>query len=286
MKLFIFSILFLGVLMLATVPAAHAQGGGALDTVNLRYGFKQGQTLSYRVIAVDSIILYDKAWRTLARERVEVVTYYCDSVLRDGYIMTVVTEQYAATEWVDSLPPVTRTDHPWVQRPITFLMSPTGRRVDLVAGDTVPGNAPGGPFAPLLLPHLGGVATYIGASGSFDNEQWTLDNMFPPVKWQGLVFKVLPRRLDTLDRKNVVQVDLTEVANVVHKLPGDSLNPVTRTTVNGGGSYYFDTKAGYPVGGSYNEIARFTMEFPGGKEVDGRHIIGMIYELLESPKNE
>lgn len=268
--------------LLAVSAVLHAQvDGQPLDSVRLRYNFKQGQTITYRVVALDSIVIYDKNWRKLARERVEMVTYHCDSVLKDGYIMTVVTEQYAATENIDTLPPIARTDHQWVQRPISFLMSPTGRRVDLVAGDTVPGNAPGGPFAPLILPHMGAIVTHVGGSGSYDNHQWTLDNMFPPVKWTGLVFAVSPRRLDTLGRKNVVQLNLSEVANVLHKLPGDTANPTTRTTVNGAGEYFFDEKAGYPVAGNYNLIARFTMEFSGGREVRGQHIISTTYELME-----
>ncbi len=270
-------------LAMACSPALAQDDDVQLDTVHVSYELKQGQVLTYRVISYDSIMIYDVKWRTLARERVEIITYQCDSVLRDGYIVTVTTQEYGATEKLDTLPPVVRTDHPWVDRPIRFLMDRAGRRVDLVAGDTVVGNAPGGPFAPALLPHVGSGEMFIGQSGTFGNEQWLTDNSFPPIWWSGGSFRLIPRRLDTLGHKGVLEVGLTDVANLTHQVPGNPNNPVTRTVVNGGGEYYFAPDLGYPVGGTYSQIARFTMEFPDGKTVDGRHLTSMSYELMENP---
>lgn len=269
-------------LLCALFSAAFAQADNALDTVRIRYNFKQGQTVTYRAVSYDSIIIYDTKWRTLARERVEIVTYTCDSVLRDGYVMTVTTQQYAATEKLDTMPPVTRTDHPWLERPVTFLMDPAGRRVDLVAGDTVIANAPGGPFAPALLPHFGSGVMYVGQTATFTNEQWLTDNSYPPVRWSGPTFRAIDGRVDTLGRKGLVHLNMTDVANITNKVPGNDDNPVTKTVINGGGDYYFDQTLGYPVAGSYGQIARFTMEFPNNKKVDGRHLTGMYYELVEN----
>jgi hypothetical protein len=264
------------------VSPARAQSNKALDTVKLRYNLKQGETVTYRAISYDSIIIYDARWRTLARERVEMITFTCDSVLRDGYIITATTQQYAATEKLDTMPPVTRTDHPWVERPVTFLMDPAGRRVDLVAGDTVVANAPGGPFSPLLFPHLGTGLMYVGQSATFTNEQWLAENSFPPVRWSGTTFRVIEGRTDTMGHKGAIHISMTDAATVAHKVPGNETNPLTRTVISGGGDYYFDPKLGYPLGGEYNQIARFTMEFPGNKTVDGRHLTGMYYELVKN----
>ena len=117
---FILASLFLLGILLAGGSTASAQK--PLDSISLRYDFVKGKTLRYRVVAYDSIVLYDRHWRTLARERAEVVQFRCDSVLPNdsGYIMTIMTTGYAATETIDSLPPITRDTSGWVNRPITL----------------------------------------------------------------------------------------------------------------------------------------------------------------------
>jgi hypothetical protein len=277
---FLFSFaLSLGLLLAACLPASAQK---ALDSISLRYNFVKGATIRYRVIAYDSIVLYDKHWRTLARERAEVVQFHCDSVLPadSGYIMTIMTTGYAATERIDSLPPITRDTAMWVNRPITFLMSVSGRRLKLKAASDDPGTSPGGPFEPLLLPYLGDDRTYVGSSGAYPTEQYMFDNVFPPVFWKGSTFRTIVGRMDTLKQK-VLHVTLSDVGNLSYRMPGSDDNPATSATVNGAGDYYLGTKLGYPIGGTYNLIARFTMARPGKEKVDGRHILGMYFELLK-----
>lgn len=252
-----------------------------LDTVLLRYDFTPGEKVTYRVIAYDSIVIYDTTWRSLARERAELVTFRCDSVVPNGYIMSMTTSEYVATERLDTLPPITRNTHDWVDRTTRFLMSPTGRRIDLIGATDRPGNAPGGPFAPLLLPNLGEQEKgWVGQSGAYKNEQWLVDNIYPPIKWTSTDFRIIPDRKDTLGAKTV-QIGISEVGSIAYQVPGNKDNPVTRATINGGGDYFFSPKLGLMVGGSFDLIANFTLELPNGRKVNGRHVMSMYYHRMK-----
>jgi len=271
---------FLLALAALALGTTHADAQ-KLDSIRLRYTFTAGQTIRYRVVAFDSIMIYDKKWRVLSRERAEEVTLRCDSVLPNdgGYIMTTRMTQYAASETYDSLPPVVRDTSAWVNRPITFLMTISGKRLTLKAATDDPGTSPGGPFEPLLLPNLGDDHTYVGSSGAFPNEQYMFDNIFPPVFWKGSTFRTIVGRLDTLKQK-ALEIQLSDVGNLSYQMPGDDANPITTATINGSGQYFLGTKLGYPIGGNYSLIARFTLSRPDKQNVDGRHILGMYFELL------
>jgi hypothetical protein len=194
--------------------------------------------------------------------------------------MTLNTTDYAATERLDTMPPITRTTHDWVDRNTRFLMGPSGRRIDFLGGTDRPGNAPGGPFAPLVLPNLGEEKAWVGQSGAFFNEGWLVDNIYPPIKWKGTDFRVIPVRKDTLGAKTV-QIGISEVGTIAYKVPGMKDAPTTTATINGGGDFFFSPKLGLIIGGSYDLIARFTLELPDGRKVQGRHIMSMYYHRVK-----
>lgn len=257
----------------ATVARAQPIG-----PVLLHYRFTPGQQLTYRVLSYDSIIVVDTVSRTLARERAELVSIRCDSVLPDSYVMTMVTTDYNALERATGAE-AERAKHPWVGRVLRFRMTPNGRRLTLLTtGREVPGTSPGGPVAPLLLPNLGGDTAFIGVSTAYKNDQWLVDNTFPPVMWNGNVFRAVPRRFDTLGQ-TVVEVELSEVGGSTYQQPGKE-NPAVGAKCNGGGSYFLSAAHGYPVAGAYNLINTFAMTFPGGHSVNGRHSLGMMFELV------
>jgi hypothetical protein len=273
--------LLVPILFILAAAALHAQSGKTLDSVVLRYRFTEGETLTFRVVAFDSITINDKGGRALARERAELVIYRCEKVLPNdsGFIMSVVTTDYVATETLDTLPPISRTEHDWIGRKIRFQMTPTGSRKYLFGPEDPAGNAPGGPFEPMLLPTLGTPErTHVGASDIFQNEQWLLETVFPPIYWKGTVFRVVKGRVDTMGQKTI-HLAQTEVATAGHQSPGEG-NPKTVTVYNGGRQFFFAPDLGYVLGGSGEILARFTMEFPNGNKIDGRHIMSMYYELL------
>ncbi len=278
----IFSAVCAVVALLPGTPVS-AQPSTAVDSVTLRYDFKPGDHVTYRVISFDSVMIFSRTKRQIVRERVETVMFRCDSLVADGYAMTVVTTGYAATEYIDTLPAVTRNEHPWVGREIPFVMTPSGRRLRrLPAADSlIAGVAPGAPFQPLLLPDLGGEATFVGASGTFQAKQLMVDNVYPPVELTGTSFRVIPTRVDTAGHK-ALRVVLNDVGKVEYLLvaPGDG-KIVTTTGINGAGEFYYDTNLGSIFAGQYMLIGDFQMRTSDGGEAEGRHVLSMMYEIAE-----
>lgn len=264
------------VMMLPAFAGLHAQKSKGV--VDLRYRLTAGTTLNYRVYSFDSIVIFDTVHRTLARERLEMVTLRCDSVLPRGYVMTETTTAYHDTERRDAVPGTEHNDHPWRGRHITFIMTATGRRVGLVHASGSPGSAPGGPFAPLLLPYFGPDTAEVGGSDNYANDSWLVDNIYPPIKWAGSCFRSVDRRFDTLGQ-TVYAVQVAEVATTNYRQAGQS-DPVTHATTNGSGTYFFAKRLGYPVAGESQIINRFIMDLEKDRKVEGRHITGMMYELV------
>lgn len=269
--------------LLLTAAATHnaARAQSAEDAVELRYRFVPGQEIAYRVLSYDSIVVYDTVWHTLARERSERIVFRCDSVRPDGYVMSMTMSEYSATERRGKSKPRQLSTHEWVGRTVTFLMDSLGRRVDLLRDSPTPASSPGGPFAPMLLPHFGPGAAYVGSKQQFVNEQWLTDNLHPPIRWRGNCLQSVAERVDTL-REKTVRVEISEVGASNYRQGGPGA-PLTRATINGAGTYYVAPSLGYPVGGGYQLINRFTLELAGGKSVDGRHMTGMSYEI-ERPR--
>lgn len=242
----------------------------------LRYDFSEGESVTYRLLSYDSIVVWDKAPKVLVRQRIERMTYRCDTILPEGYGMTLTLDDAVVREQFDSLPWMVRSDHPWIGKPVRFLMAPNGERLRLRDTMETHGSMPGAPFQPLLIPHLGRADTVsIGAGGVFERAMWLLDNVYPPVQWTGGAIRKIIKRADTLGHSTVL-VELSETGQVWYnppKLPGGGGDEVeTHTRVNGGGHYWIDFDQGYPVAGDYQLIGTITfINKANGKERSGRH---------------
>ena len=270
-------------LLLCVGMTAHAQQKEP-NAYPLRYDFSQGESVTYRVISLDSLVIWDVDPRTVVRQRVERITYRCDTILPEGYGMTMILEDVLVRERVDTLPWSMKTEHPWVGRPIRFLMGEDGERIRLRDTLAFAGSMPGAPFQPLVIPHLGGADTVSPGAGSvFDRDMWLLYNVYPPVKWQGGGLRKILGAGDTLGHHSLV-VELSETGQVWYSPPAfGQAQLTTHTVVNGGGKYWISQDAGYPVTGEYQLIGNitFTNTRGDGKEEQrtGRQIISMIFSL-------
>jgi hypothetical protein len=107
------------------------------------------------------------------------------------------------------------------------------------------------------------------------------ENAFPPVYTRGGMFRVIPRRVDTLDSK-AVELRMSTVEQMTYTPPAvGGVSSEVKTTINGGGSYYFSPKLGRMVGGIFSKIANFTIENDGTTVASGRHLLGMTFEVLK-----
>jgi hypothetical protein len=268
---------FVGLLVafIATSAFAAAQ---ELDTVRVRYNFTQGQEITYRMVTHDSVAMWDTVPRIIMAERVEMVNVRCDTILPEGFLLTMTLQSYVATETRPGVGSAVRESHPWVGREVTFLLGPTGEHISLLPYDTSAGSSPSGPFRPLLLPPLGDSITWIGASGNFNADYWLYENTFPPVRFAGTCFRVIPRRTDTLGH-SALAVALSHVGRIAYAVPGSEM--MNTSVVNGSGVYYLATDLGYPVGGDYEMIANLKFTLPTGRVIEGRQKLTMTYQLVE-----
>lgn len=276
-------------LPLFNVPLPSTEGAGTdssqmeLDSVLLRYQFKPGQEVRYRSLSYDSIMIFSRTNRLIVRERTEVVRYRCDSIVPDGYAMTMTVMSYIATERADTLPAVIRDTHPWVGRYISVVISPTGKRLRLIPSATPQayGTAPGAPFQPLLLPELGPEHSFVGETRGMRTDPLLLENVYPTLQCSNTSIRATEARVDTLGQQTV-RIAFSDAGNVVYSITHpDNQKVTTQTAVNAAGHYYFAPKEGRVVGGSYVTFGNITFETSTGQRATGRHIIGMEYWLME-----
>ena len=272
------SILILFCLALFSVQAQEKPEQNAYP---LRYDFSEGESVTYRVLSFDSLVIWDIDPRVVIRERVERITYRCDTILPEGYGMTMILEDVVVRERVDTLPWAMKTEHPWVGRPIRFLMNEDGKRIRLRDTMNSPGSMPGAPFQALVIPHLGGADTVSPGAGSvFDRSMWLLDNVYPPVQWNGGGLRKILGVGDTLEH-HTIAVELSATGQVWYTPPTIGKEKLTtHIVVNGSGKYWISLDAGYPVTGEHQLIGNITFKNEGTEEErTGRQIISMVFSL-------
>lgn len=259
-----------------------------LDSVRLRYNLVPHQQITYRVVTLDSMLVPGKGddQHLVTRQRVEVIHFRCDTILPQGIVITEVLKEYVATERMDSLPPVTRTTHPWVGRVISFLMSPDGRRVDMLRYSKENGVRPGAPFQPSPMPFIGPDSTFVGASGMFNYEQFDFDNAFPPPFLTSSIFRTVQARVDTLGEKTI-RLSLSETGQMKYYPPPaknqDSLSLYVHTVITGSGNYYYAPERGLMIAGDEQMIGRVTIMSTKNTEnkSQGRQIIRMSFTEMK-----
>ncbi|MBC8144556.1 MAG: hypothetical protein H7X80_03155 [bacterium] len=245
-----------------------------LDTIDLVYSFDVGETVTYRVTTHDTLVLSGANSVLQAAERSHIVSYTCDSIVRDGYVLTMRYSGYAARERRDSLPLVTRTAHPWTEHSYTFLMTPDGRRVRLLSkSDSLV--APAGPFQPLLLPYLGDRWTHVGSSQMFDIAHWLIDNVAPAIIWNGTSFRAITERREAFGLA-AIGVSLTETGRATYEASGGR---ITDAIINSEGHYWYSPMLGYPVAGEVVSMNRLEIR-SNGAQAEGRQVIHTTFEIV------
>lgn len=273
------------IVLLSLYAAGQLSAQGNDPAHLLRYRFKAGDSVVYRVHAVDSIGLFDVHRRTVMRERISIISYHCDSVLADGsYIMSWRYHAYGATERIDTLPPVTRETHPWVGRTATFRMTPGGLRTTMYRWDKTSEASPGGPMEPLALPWIGDDSvkfTYPGNT-SYSGKNWLFENSFPPALFDGIMMRSADPIADTAGRR-VLPIELSTAGTIAYVTGRGEDSILTQAVIQSGGTYKLGVKEGYPLAGQIDLIARLKLTITHDDEqkvIDGRHTITTVFELL------
>ena len=275
------SILFALAILAAVVTPADAQvarkPGMPADVVRLAYDFSPGESVTYRVITTDSLVLWGMNLTQQTAERTQHVTITCDSVTRDGFVLTLRTDAYAARERRDSLPVVTRTTHPWLAAPITVLMARDGRRVRMLGTVDSSALSPTGPFHPMLFPYLGEEMAHIGSAEIFELNHQLVDNAVPPAISRGSVFRTVAGQLDTFGL-STVDITFAETGRATYEPP---TGITTAAVISGGSRHFFSPLLGFPVAGRADAMYNLTLTSPRGAEATGRQIVSVRYSMVD-----
>lgn len=219
----------------------------------VRYGFRAGDSLVYRVHSFDTLDFDTR----IIRERVELVSYVCDHVTESGNQLLRVTlesveirEKNAdgSSSGNDS---TFRTRSPWLGRTAYIILDSSGKRILARQGDTARATvSPGGAFQPTLL--LLGVDTLCHSSNVL--RSWVItttdtlaENAWPPPIVRstyscGMIDTVMNNRQHTAIR--YAQTGQGSFKNIT----GD-VGVVLRSVLDGYGTVVIDGDNSLPLSG-------------------------------------
>lgn len=155
------------------------------------YRFERGDSLVYRVESQDSIVF--KGVSPQRKDRVETLVLVCDSVGLNGHFyMRQTMTKFVAKEWetAGKSNPTLHANSPWIGRCVYLEIDSLGRRYSSGIDDTTKyAIAPGGAFAPLLLPQIADSCLNVGKTSLINQTIDLVECSFPPAgKKSGILF--------------------------------------------------------------------------------------------------
>lgn len=186
LKIIIFSII-----ALFAVSFLQSQENTSEKLYCFKYGLQTGDTLYYRVVSYDSIIIDFS--EPLLKTRYERIKVSVDSVINEKIFLTQELTQFIGKESKGDIKNITRESSPWLGQKVQIVIDSLGNRYDQNAIN--PSGAkihPGGAFMPYLF-------FSIKESCKFKNESWLVkstdtlaENSFPyPILNQTSMMRVV-----------------------------------------------------------------------------------------------
>lgn len=239
------------------------------DTLCYSYRWVAGDTAFFAVETNDSITLEGQP--ILIKHREEVTRIVCDSVTSLGHYvvtMTLVSMKEWQSTGTDS---AIRTTSPWIGRAITITMDSLGKRYGVRYSDSRPAVAPGGPFAPSLLPNLASTCGRQNESWEHNDTAILVENAIPyPVLLHSTLWRVLDR-LDTVGQ-HLRQIQYTMTGRGRVDVQGDGMSMIMSTITNGYGKLTFDSVVRLPFHSFTTMEHKITLELPNGVTREGKHL--------------
>lgn len=252
------------------------------DTLCFRYHFVPGDSLLYKVEAIDSITFGKQ--ESYAKQRFEWVTLICDSVSSAGhyYLRHLVLVSREITIAYPQMDTALRETSPWKDRTAYIVIDSLGRRIRTWVDD--PGRAAltlGGSFQPLLLPT-------IDTSCGRQNQSWTVSDTTlwvengvpaPALRYQSLV-RVIDK-VDTLGmRFHQLQYTQSGIGRMVMPAASQTGAMTLDGIINAYGKLSIETGRHVPFHLFATSENKITID-AGGRTKEGRHFITMNYHLMQ-----
>jgi hypothetical protein len=168
------------------------------DTLDLKYQFYKGDTLFYRIVVWDSIIVdYEQP---LLKQRVDLIRITCDSTDHNGLMyLTQEMVESKSKEAFGKDERSKRTSSPWINRKSIVVIDSTGKRHNQFYSDSsrIAIN-PGGLYFPHLLFDIGSTRKSINESWLVRSTDTLVENSYPPSLLQHTSLFRLAGTIDTL----------------------------------------------------------------------------------------
>lgn len=254
------------------------------DSIFFKLKFLPGDTLVYKVISTDSIII--DFGKPLLKSRTERFRIICDSVSKDEhYYLTIALIESISKESQGNEKNLENSNPPWLNRKIRLVIDSVGTRISGFSFDSLnPALCPGGAFQPYLI-------FPINASQKAVNESWiatSLDELYEnglpvPLLKQSSLFRA-KGIIDTLgDKCSRIEFIKTGQGNIPVVTENDKFN--VTNIISGFGVMDISATRNIPVHFYATLEQKLTLHFPNNVTKPGLHYINS-YFTLESVKHK
>lgn len=283
-----FLLLFLNLAILQAQDDINTTNSVPNDTLNLKLKFFPKDTLYYRVVTWDSIVInYNPA---LLKQRAELMRLTCDSVTKSG-LMFLSQEliEFSSKEADGSGESATRTTSGWIGRKSTVVIDSNGKRhKQFYADDSKISVAPGGVFMPHLIFEINANEKVMNESWLINSADTLVENSFPPSILNHTNLMRISQKIDTLGYMNNEIMYIRTGNGSFHFELGE--NKVTNSVViNSSGILRISEVYNIPVHLFVTIEQKLTIYQQDDSTIPGKHFIHTDYYLerfIESPKRK
>jgi hypothetical protein len=250
------------------------------DTVCFKYSFIPGDTIKYKVISFDSIIIdYGKPLLKIREETIQLV---CDSINSNGrFCLNQKLIEYFSRESNADTSNVERQTHPWLGRTARYEIDSLGNRFSYSVDDSLDAClAPGGAFQPHLLIPFQKNCSKINSSWIVESKDDLPENGFPvPLIRQTSLFRAMEPK-DTLNYDcNRFQFIKTSQGNYKVKTEEDTIQ--VTSIINGYGIMFIGKTRNIPIHFLCTIEQKLTLHFKNNIDKPGWHYINSFFSLLD-----
>jgi len=249
------------------------------ETVCFKYNFQRGDTLVYRVVGYDSVIVdFDTP---LLRNRFERWVVICDSTNKSGSIfLTITLVDYLAFESKGGVDNIRRETSPWLQRKVQIEIDTLGNRLAYSMDDPAAGAvAPGGSFQPTLFLPFTESCKKVNQSWLVSEYEYDLpENGNPPGTARSTFLFRVGENLDTLNEASK-RFQYVETAQTYLELVTNNENMKYSAVINAAGVLTFSQKYGIPNHFHSTREQKLTIESSDGRKKPAWHYIEVFYTL-------
>lgn len=250
------------------------------DTACYHYVFSPGDTITYRAVALDSIII--DYGTPLLKTRYELIRIVCDSVNKLGhfFISQELINSISEETWGDK-EKVERIESPWIGRKVWYEIDSVGARYSFGVDDsTRAAMSPGGAFQPNIIFPFKQFCKITNESWSYSAIMDLPENGIPiPIERQNSLFRAMEPK-DTLgypcNRFQYVRTGQGSVSIVTNDVK------IYTSSVNvSNGVVFFHKQYSIPVHYFANIEQKLNIEMPDIGKQPGVHYMIINYTLDE-----